>query len=57
MKEIFDENQYIDYVTKETAYFYFPKTFIDLLCNMRFFFSVFDVFFMSQILKVNLEDL
>lgn len=56
MKEISDENQYIGDVTKETVYFYFPKTFIDLLCNLRVF-SCFQCFFISQILKVNLEDL
>lgn len=38
MKEKFDEEQYIGDETKETTYFYSPKTFLDLLCNLRLFF-------------------
>lgn len=44
MKEIFDEDQYVEDVTKETVYFYFPKTFLDLLCYLRAFF-LFSMFF------------
>lgn len=41
---MFDKDQYAGDVTKETDYSYFPKTFLDLLCNLRCSFPVFNVF-------------
>lgn len=38
MKEKFNEDQFTRNETKKIDYFYFPKTFLDLLCNLRLFF-------------------